>query len=80
MNHEQACGHCPKYIRKDLEGEMKCSIYTDTTWVNRVGGCAMLPERDMPVKMGRVGQQKQKHNDKSYGSKNNSKNKFRSVE
>jgi hypothetical protein len=40
----------------------------------------MFPERDLPEPMRkRVGQQKQKHNDKSYHSKNDGKRKFKFV-
>lgn len=74
LDHLQACTHCPK----DGGGYSECTIYTDTSWVNRIGGCAMLPERDMPISHGRVGQQKQKHQDRSYTSKNDRKSKFRS--
>ena len=70
MNHEQACGHCHKYI------DDQCSIYLDTSWVNRRGGCSMLPEREMPPNHKRVGQQKQKHSDRSYGSKNSRRDKY----
>ncbi len=76
LDHLQACPYCPKY-----NGALRppCSIHSDTTWVNRRGGCGMFPHRDLPEGMKRrVGQQKQKHQDRSYTSKNDRKAKFRS--
>lgn len=70
LNHLEACPYCPKFSGR-------CTIYEDTSWVNRRGGCSMLPERDMPQSYGRVGQQKQKHQDRSYTSKNEGKAKYR---
>jgi hypothetical protein len=70
MNHLMACQYCPK------DSENGCTMYDDVSWVNRIGGCAHLPERPMPLHMGRVGQQKQKHQDRSYSSKHNRKSKY----
>jgi hypothetical protein len=81
MNHLQACGHCPKYEHGDgtQKSHTGCEVYADVAWVNRIGGCGMFPERDMPESHKRVGQQKQKHSDRSYHSKNDSRGKFRRV-
>jgi hypothetical protein len=80
MNHLQACGHCPKYLRFPAYGEPGCSAYADTTFVNRLGGCPLFPERDLPEAMiKRAGQQKQRHSDRNYSSKNDRRGKFRSV-
>jgi hypothetical protein len=75
MDHLEACGYCPK------DSEAGCGIYPDTSWVNRRGGCPHFSYRQIPrsrgeyldgkiVSGGRVGQQKQSVNDRSY---NNSK-------
>jgi hypothetical protein len=57
-----------------------CRIHVDTSWVNRRGGCGSFPERDLPETFKkRVGQQKQKHSDRSYSSKNDRRGKFRRV-
>jgi hypothetical protein len=79
MDHLQACGHCPYIIPDFVESvNTACTVYTDLSWVNRRGGCPMFPERDLPEAMKkRVGQQKQKHNDKSYHSKNDGKRKYK---
>jgi hypothetical protein len=77
MNHLEACGHCPKETWYGT-----CVTYPDRSWVNRRGGCGMFPERDLPEAMKkRVGQQKQKHSDRSYSSKNDrsGRTKFRGV-
>ena len=77
MDHLEACGHCPKYQAWGHRGIVSCTVYTDVSWVNRRGGCGMFPHRDLPEAMRkRVGQQKQKHSDRSYGSKNNNRMKF----
>lgn len=72
MDHLQACPYCPKYIAYHHLGV--CSVYADTSWVNRRGGCPLFPQRDMTGSnlqaKKRVGQQKQKFSDRSY---NNSK-------
>ena len=83
MDHLQACVHCSKYGGKYGQ----CLDYTDTAWVNRLGGCGAFPYRELPTGMsyvdgkiqgrGRVGQQKQAHNDRKYHSKNDAKAKFR---
>jgi len=74
IDHLQACGHCPKY-----DGE-KCLVYYRLDWVNRRGGCPMFPHRDLPEgRRKRMGQQKQKHQDRAYGSKNDGRRKFKSV-
>jgi hypothetical protein len=39
----------------------------------------MFPERDLPETHKRVGQQKQKHYDRPYASKNDRRGKFRRV-
>jgi hypothetical protein len=78
MNHLEACGHCPKYSEALLAGG--CTAYDDTSWVNRRGGCGSFPERDLPESHKRVGQQKQKHSDRSYSSKNDSRTKFKRYE
>jgi hypothetical protein len=87
MNHLEACGHCPKETWYGT-----CLLYHDRSFVNRIGGCGAFPYRELPAQSGlsyldgkilgkgRVGQQKQKHNDKSYHSKNNSRTKFRRIE
>jgi hypothetical protein len=89
-DHLQACGHCPHHNDSFLE--VWCTKFSNLSWVNRIGGCGMFPYRDLPAQSGlsyldgkilgrgRIGQQKQKHNDKSYHSKNNSKSKYRSVD
>ncbi len=79
MDHLQACGHCSKYLTyKVMEGV--CSTYMDTSWVNRRGGCPMFPLRDLPEAIKkRVGQQKQKHQDRAYSGKNDRRGKFRRV-
>jgi hypothetical protein len=74
MDHLAACGHCPKETWYGT-----CLLYLDRSWVNRIGGCGMFPERDMPESHKRVGQQKQKHYDRPYHSKNDSRGKFRRV-
>jgi hypothetical protein len=80
LNHKAACSYCHKFARNDIDGEIGCTIYDDTTWVNRRGGCPNFPLRDLPEAMKkRVGQQKQKHSDPSYHSKNDRKSKFRSI-
>ncbi len=85
MDHLEACGHCPKYgdivVRVFVDTVHKgCTAYTDTSWVNRRGGCPMFPLRDIPETMKkRVGQQKQKHQDRSYSGKNDRRGKFRRV-
>ena len=87
MNHLQACPECPKYSEDFLAGG--CTIYDDVSWVNRRGGCGMFPSRELLPGMsyldgkitrkGRSGQQKQKHEDRKYHSKNDRKTKFRRV-
>jgi hypothetical protein len=81
MDHLEACGHCPKYLERVDDGTFKCTVYDDTEWVNRLGGCPSFPLRDLPETLGgmqrRVGQQKQKHSDRSYSSKNDGRRKFR---
>jgi hypothetical protein len=79
MRHTDACGHCPKY-------EDGCTVYENTEWVNRIGGCGHYPYRDLPtylsyvdgviVGRGRVGQQKQKYEDRKYRSKNDGRRKY----
>jgi len=77
LDHLQACGYCPHIIPDFKESvNTACTKYTDLSWVNRRGGCPMFPERELPVGRGRVGQQKQKHQDKSYHSKNDGKRKY----
>jgi hypothetical protein len=76
-NHLQACPYCPKY-RVGRDG---CTVYADTSWVNRRGGCPEYPGRDLTGLHGlhkvRAGQQKQKHEDKKYRSKNDGKRKYK---
>jgi hypothetical protein len=78
MDHLQACPYCPKYN----EPYKMCTVFRQTAWVNLRGGCGMFPLRDLPEPMRkkRVGQQKQKHQDKSYHSKNDTRTKFRRSE
>ena len=72
MNHLQACPHC-----KDFS-DTGCTVYPDTSWVNRRGGCPNFPLRDLPETMKkRVGQQKQKFEDRKYHSKNDGKRKYK---
>lgn len=83
MDHEQACPYCPKYSEQG-----GCELYTDTSWVNRHGGCGLFPYRELPARSGlsyldgkimgkgRVGQQKQAHKDRSYHSKNDRRGKY----
>jgi hypothetical protein len=79
MNHLQACGHCLKFN----ERYQRCGVYVDLSWVNRRGGCPSFPLRDLPenykAHIRRVGQQKQKHSDRSYSSKNDGRRKFKAV-
>lgn len=42
LNHLQACEHC------DRHEDSGCTVYTDTSWVNRQGGCPMFPSRELP--------------------------------
>lgn len=75
LDHLQACPYCPKY---NAALRPPCSIHNDISWVNRHGGCGMFPDRgesDLNVKK-RAGQQKQKHQDRSYTSKNDGRPKF----
>jgi hypothetical protein len=73
MDHLQACGHCPDH--DPLGG---CNKYLNTSWINRRGGCPAFPLRDLPEAMiKRVGQQKQKHSDRAYSSKNDRRTKFK---
>lgn len=76
LNHLEACPYCPKY------GNEGCTIYANVAWVNRRGGCDMIPDRgESPLKVKkRAGQQKQKHSDRSYASKNDGKRKFTRVD
>jgi hypothetical protein len=76
MKHLEACGHCPNETWYGT-----CVKYFDRSWVNRRGGCGMFPLRDLPegIKK-RVGQQKQKHYDRSYSSKNSGRMKYNRVE
>jgi hypothetical protein len=71
LDHLQACQYCPRYTHG------RCSVYESTDWVNRQGGCGFFPERDMPPSFGRVGQQKQKHQDRAYSGKNDGRRKYR---
>ena len=71
LDHLRACEYCP---RSDFKGN--CLIYTQTKHINRRGGCPYFPERDMPPSYGRVGQQKHKHDDRKYASKNDRRRKF----
>lgn len=71
MDHLQACQVC-KFFNEDWT----CSVYRDTDWVNRRGGCPMLSYREVPRAYGvyvdgvivkgnqRPGQQKQKKADR----------------
>jgi hypothetical protein len=74
FNHVQACWYCPKHFEV-------CSIYSDVSWVNRRGGCPSFPLRDLPenykAHIRRVGQQKQRHSDRAYSSKNDRRTKFK---
>lgn len=75
LDHTQACPYCPKYIKE----ADNCKMYPyefEVSWINRRGGCPYFPERDMPAWKGRVGQQKQKHNDRTYHSKNDGKRRY----
>jgi hypothetical protein len=84
LNHLMACTHCPKYS----EG---CTIYNDTSWVNRIGGCPSFPFREIPRVAGeyvdgkivsgnmRPGQQKQKKADRSYDNKKSKRKYGRGV-
>jgi hypothetical protein len=80
LDHLIACTHCPKYLDYGA-GIWDCSVYTDLSWVNRRGGCPMFPERDMTgspsLRKIRAGQQKQKHEDRKYHSKNDGKRKYK---
>ncbi len=89
MDHLQACPHCPYNDPTLAVWETNysgCTIYDNISWVNRIGGCPSFPYRDLPYGYqyydgviygpGRVGQQKQAHNDRSYSSKNDSRRKF----
>jgi hypothetical protein len=75
MSHLQACGFCSKYV------DGGCTIYTDTDWVDRRGGCGMFPHRDFPATTTskRAGQQKQsrKRDDRKYHSKNDGRRKYK---
>jgi hypothetical protein len=83
MDHLQACGYCDKFV------DGGCSIFVETDWVNRMGGCGMFPYRDLShghtyvdgkvYGPGRTGQQKQKHEDRKYHSKNDGKRKYKFV-
>jgi len=77
MDHLQACPYCHKY-----DAQMDhCTVFNYTGWVNRRGGCGLFPERDMTgspsQRKQRAGQQKQKHQDRSYHSKNDGKRKYK---
>jgi hypothetical protein len=86
MNHIEACGECPKETWYGT-----CPLYFDRSFLSRLGGCGHFPYRELPAQSGlsyldgkilgrgRIGQQKQKHNDKSYHSKNDRRGKFRGV-
>ena len=86
MDHLQACMYCPK-SDMTCDGEVHCTIYANRSWVNRVGGCGMFPFRELPPGLsyidgriagrGRIGQQKQKHEDRKYHSKNDGKRKYK---
>jgi hypothetical protein len=89
LDHLQACSYCPKSNPETRESRaVECTVYEVTTWVNRRGGCPMFPYRDLPPSLtyidgvihgrGRVGQQKQKHEDRKYKSKNDGRLKYRS--
>jgi hypothetical protein len=88
LDHLQACPHCPNFEVLTQKGMTfyECRIYADTSWVNRIGGCPAFPYRELPTYLsyvdgriigrGRIGQQKQKHNDRKYASKNDRRRKF----
>ena len=81
--HLQACPYCDKHI------DGGCTIFTDVSWVERLGGCPAFPYREVPRSRGeymdgkiisgnqRPGQQKQKHDDRKYHSKNDGKRKYK---
>jgi hypothetical protein len=81
LDHLMACTHCPKFSQFGIA--IGCMVYKDVSWVNRRGGCPMFPERDMTgspsLRKQRAGQQKQKHQDRTYKSKWERKGKYRSV-
>ena len=92
-DHTQACPYCDKFKverqrRTQDDGHYYyinktygCTIYEDTSWVNRMGGCPFFPMRDMTgapsLRKERAGQQKQKHQDRTYHSKNDGKRKYK---
>jgi hypothetical protein len=85
-DHLQACPHCDKFVQHGIA--VGCSAYRDTSWVNRRGGCPHFPYRELPARSGlsyidgkivgrgRVGQQKQAHQDRSYSGKNSRRGKY----
>jgi len=87
MDHLQACPHCPNFATFGIA--IGCSIYKNTSWINRRGGCPAFPFRDIPRSRGeyvdgkivsgnrRPGQQKQKTDDRKYHSKNDGKRKYK---
>ena len=99
LNHTQACPYCDKFKverqrRTQDDGHYYyinktygCTIYEDTSWINRRGGCPMFPYRAVPKSRGeyvdgviisgkRVGQQHQKRHDRKYENRK-SKRKYR---
>jgi hypothetical protein len=80
LDHQQACPYCDKYVAGG------CTIYPFTEWINARGGCPHFPYRELPIGLtyvdgvihgkGRVGQQKQKHQDRAYASKWDRKGKY----
>lgn len=70
LNHTQVCPYCDKYAHNWLAPG--CSIYKDTSWVDRRGGCPYFPHRDTPHKKTK----QPKYSDRKYDSKNDRKGKF----